>query len=68
MALAFSAPFTGVTFFLAMFLLFSERIGREDRMLENRFGKEFRAYRRETSAFFPKLAASRTDWRRVESK
>jgi protein-S-isoprenylcysteine O-methyltransferase Ste14 len=55
--LTFRAPVSAVVTFLASFFFFNERIRREDRMLEDHFGDEFREYKSSTPPFFPNLLA-----------
>lgn len=53
--LVFRAPVSAVLIFLAIFILFYERIRREDKMLEDHFGDEFREYKMSTPPFFPNV-------------
>jgi protein-S-isoprenylcysteine O-methyltransferase Ste14 len=57
-ALAFRAPIMAVINFSVALFFFAERIRREDKMLEDHFGDEFRSYKQETPPFFPRLLAS----------
>jgi protein-S-isoprenylcysteine O-methyltransferase Ste14 len=56
-ALAFRAPIMAVINFGVALFFFTERIRREDKMLEDHFGEEFRDYKRDTPAFFPRREA-----------
>jgi len=56
-ALTFRAPVSAVLTFLAILFFFYERTLREDRMLEDHFGDEFREYKRSTPPFFPNFLA-----------
>lgn len=56
-ALAFRAPIMALINFGVALFFFAERIRREDKMLEDHFGDEFRDYKRETPPFFPRLTA-----------
>ena len=56
--LAFGSALT-LPLVLVMALAFGQRVATEERLLEERFGSEFRAYRSRVGGFVPRLGAAR---------
>jgi protein-S-isoprenylcysteine O-methyltransferase Ste14 len=49
-------------------LLIVERAGREERMMTDRFGDEYRTYMRRTGQFLPRLTRTMADVGNAQSK